>query len=169
MFFGGDWGIFPHSLFGKAMSNDTKRSGRFFKTWIINACAVMLAVTVVPGIRLSSSSPYAALICTAAVLGVLNAFVRPILMLLALPLLIFTLGLFTFVINALLLRLVAWFLPQFFHVENFWAAFFGAAVISIVSVVANAFTGGSRVSVKRRPPPQPRHESGPDDGPIIDV
>jgi putative membrane protein len=151
------------------MSNDTQRTRRFLKTWAINTLAVLLAVKIVPGISISTTSPYAAPIITALVLGILNAFIRPILMLLALPLLLFTLGLFTFVINALLLRLVAWFLPGYFHVENFWAAFLGAAVIGFISVVLNLLTGGARVAVQRRPPPPPPGRSGPGDGPVIDV
>ena len=156
------------------MSNDTKRTVRFFKTWAINTFAVLIAVNIVPGITISTSRPYLAPVLTALILGILNAFIRPILMLIALPLVILTLGLFTFVINALLLRLVAWFLPDFFHVENFWAAFFGAAVIWIISSLANLFTGGSRVQIKRWPgnkPPPPAGKSGPGDGngPIIDV
>lgn len=154
------------------MSNDTQRTVRFLKTWAINTFAVLIAVNVVPGISISTSHPYAAPILVALTLGILNAFIRPILMLIALPLVILTLGLFTFVINALLLRLVAWFWPDYFHVENFWAAFFGAAIIWIISGIANLFTGGSRarLSVKRWPPSSPPPgKSGPGDGPVIDV
>lgn len=149
------------------MSNDTQRTFRFLKSWAINTLAVLLAVKIVPGISIASG--YAAPIMTALTLGILNAFIRPIMMLLALPLLIFTLGLFTLVINALLLRLVAWLLPDYFHVENFWAAFIGAAIIGIVSVALNILTGGAKVSVQRRPPPPPSGKSGPGGGPVIDV
>jgi len=152
------------------MSNDTQRTVRFFKTWAINTFAVLVAVKIVPGIHISPASPYAAPIFTALILGILNAFIRPILMLMALPLVIFTLGLFTLVINALLLYLVAVLLPNYFQVDTFWAAFLGAVIIGIVSVIANLFTGGTRVSVQRRPPPPPPPgKSGPGDGPIIDV
>jgi putative membrane protein len=151
------------------MNSDTQRTFRFLKSWAINTLAVLLAVKIVHGISISPASPYAAPIMTALALGILNAFIRPILMLLALPLLIFTLGLFTLVINALLLRLVAWLLPEYFHVENFWAAFVGAAIIGIVSVALNILTGGAKVSVQRRPPPPPPGKSGPGDGPVIDV
>ena len=151
------------------MNSDTQRTLRFLKSWLINTLAVLLAVNIVHGISVSRDHPYAAPIMTALTLGILNAFIRPILMLVALPLLIFTLGLFTLVINALLLRLVAWLLPEYFHVENFWAAFVGAAIISIVSVALNILTGGAKVSVQRRPPPPPPGKSGPGDGPVIDV
>jgi putative membrane protein len=151
------------------MSNDTQRTRRFLKTWAINTLAVLLAVKIVPGITIAGG--FAAPILTALLLGILNAFIRPIMMLLALPLLIFTLGLFTLVINALLLRVVAFLLPaDYFHVENFWAAFLGALVISIVSMALNLLTGGTRVSVRRRPPPPPPSGgSGSGGGPVIDV
>ncbi len=152
------------------MNSDTQRTLRFLKSWAINTLAVLLAVKIVPGISISTASPYSAPIMTALALGILNAFIRPILMLLALPLLIFTLGLFTLVINALLLRLVSWLLPPgYFHVENFWAAFLAAIVIGIVSVALNIMTGGTKVAVQRRPPPPPPGKSGPGDGPVIDV
>jgi len=106
-------------------------------------------------------------------LGILNAFVRPILMLFALPLLIFTLGLFTFVINALLLYFVGvlmsppfWSAPHF-QVDSFGFAFLGALIISIVTVVLNILTGGARVTVQRRPPPSKKSDD--DNGPVIDV
>jgi putative membrane protein len=152
------------------MSNDTQRTFRFLKTWAINTLAVLLAVNIVPGNQIHFlGNTYAAPILTALTLGILNAFIRPIMLLLALPLLIFTLGLFTLVINALLLRLVAWLLPDYFHVENFWAAFLGALIIGIISVALNILTGGAKVSVQRRPPPPPSGKSGPGDGPVIDV
>ena len=149
------------------MNSDTQRTLRFLKSWAINTLAVLLAVNIVHGISVSRDHPYAAPIMTALTLGILNAFIRPILMLVALPLLLFTLGLFALVINALLLRLVAFLLPQYFFVENFWAAFVGAAIIGIVSVALNILTGSAKVSVRRGPPPPGK--SGPGDGPVIDV
>ena len=152
------------------MSNDTQRTRRFLKTWAINTLAVLLAVNIVPGDKIHfNGNTYLAPILTALILGILNAFIRPILMLLALPLLIFTLGLFTLVINALLLRLVALLVPNFFYVQSFWAAFLGAAIISLISVALNLLTGGASVTVQRRPPPPPPGKSGPGDGPVIDV
>jgi uncharacterized membrane protein YvlD (DUF360 family) len=103
-------------------------------------------------------------------LGILNAFVRPILMVIALPLVVLTLGLFYFVINALLLCLLSWLLP-FFHVDSFGYAFLGALLISVISLVLNGFTGNSRVTFHRRPPPPPPSSGGKNDGngPVIDV
>lgn len=158
------------------MNNDTQRLVRFLKSWAINTLAVLLAVKIMPGnhIHFNAGSPYAAPVCTALVLGILNAFIRPVLMLLALPLLIFTLGLFTLVINALLLRLVALLIPGYFTVDSFYAAFVGAAIIGIISVALNIMTGGTRVSVRRGPPPPPPggssgSGSGSGNGPVIDV
>ena len=156
------------------MSNDKQRTFRFLKSWAINTLAVLLAVKIVPGISVNPGSPYAAPILTALVLGILNAFIRPILILLALPLLIFTLGLFTLVINGLLLYWVAWLLgPDYFRVNSFGAAFMGALVIWIVSVLLNIMTGGTKVAVRRGPPPPPRpppsRPGSGGDGPVIDV
>ncbi len=89
-------------------------------------------------------------------LGILNAFVRPDSDVFALPLLIFTLGLFMLVINALLLYFVGCFAcGPHFQVDSFGSAFLGALIISIVSIALNVMTGGARVTVRhqRRPPP----------------
>ena len=88
------------------MQPGTKKILRFSQAWLINTLAVLVAVYIVPGIHFSKDSGLLAPFIASLVLGILNAFIRPILMLLALPLLIFTLGLFTLVINALLLYFV---------------------------------------------------------------
>jgi putative membrane protein len=138
---------------------------KFIQSWVINTLAVAIVVNVVPGIH--SEKPLDWLIAS-LLLGILNAFLRPILLLLALPLLIFTLGLFILVINALLLYLVGIFLRPHFYVDTFWSAFWGALIISIVSVLLNSLTGSgeSRIHVhhNRRPPP-----SSGGGGPVIDV
>jgi len=148
---------------------------KFIQSWIINTLAVLVAVYMVPGIRLNDKSVLTPFIVS-LVLGILNSFIRPILMLLALPLLIFTLGLFMLVINGLLLYLVGIVLQEHFHVEGFWPAFWGALIISIVSVVLNVLTGTgtARFEVRRGPRP-PGSGSGPSSGsdsgggPVIDV
>ena len=135
---------------------------RFVQSWLINTLAVILAVYVVPGIRYERSMD---LLVASLLLGILNAVLRPVLMFLALPLLIFTLGLFMFIINAGLLYFVGYVLKPHFYVGNFWAAFWGALIISFVSFVLNVLTGtGAKVHVqrRRRPPPGGR-------GPVIDV
>jgi putative membrane protein len=121
------------------MQPGTKRILLFLGSWIINTLAVVVAVIILRGhIRCGR---LADLIVASLLLGILNAFVRPILMLLALPLLIFTLGLFTLVINALLLYFVGVLMGSHFQVDSFGFAFLGAIIISIVSIALNALTG----------------------------
>ncbi|HOC57567.1 MAG TPA: phage holin family protein [Verrucomicrobiota bacterium] len=141
---------------------------KFLKSWAINTLAVLVAVYIVPGIHFTDDSLLTPLI-TSLVLGILNAFIRPILMLLALPLLIYTLGLFTLVINALLLYFVSFLLAQHFAVDNFGAALLGALIISIVSLVLNLVTGGSRAKVRVRRGRRPSDSNAGGSGPVIDV
>ena len=138
----------------------------FIQRWVISTVAVLVATYVVPGIKFDR--PQDLLVAT-LVLGLLNSFLRPLLMLLSLPLLIFTLGLFTLVINALLLLLVHALLGDRFKVEGFWSAFWGALVISVVSLLLNSLTGSgdARVSVRRGKPPDKRDDDK--GGPVIDV
>ena len=107
---------------------------------LINAAALWVAVEIVPGIGYRGH--WSLLLAVALIFGVLNAVVRPVLKLLALPLLILTLGLFTFVINALMLLLtssVSGVLDLGFHVDGFWTAFWGALVVSLVSLMLSIF------------------------------
>jgi putative membrane protein len=140
---------------------------KFLKSWAINTLAVLVAVYVVPGIRFGNNSLWTPFV-TSLVLGILNAFIRPVLMFLALPLLIFTLGLFMLVINALLLYFVSFLLSPYFEVNGFGSALLGALVISIVSMLLNVLTGNTRAKIhfqhRRRPP-----DSDDGNGPIIDV
>jgi len=140
---------------------------KFLQSWAINTLAVLVAVYMVPGIRFKDDSLWTPFV-TSLVLGILNSFIRPVLMVLALPLVIFTLGLFTLVINALLLYFVSFLLGRYFEVDSFWAAFLGALVISIVSLLLNLVTGSNRarLRVQHRPRP-PRSDSG--GGPVIDI
>ena len=139
---------------------------RFIQSWAINTLAVLVAAYVVKGIHYEKPLD---LVVASLVLGILNAVLRPILMLLALPLLIFTLGLFTLVINALLLYFVGFLLRPYFYVDGFADAFWGALIISLVSLVLNTLTGtgSSRVRVERRRPPPNSDRGG--GGPVIDV
>jgi putative membrane protein len=165
LFFYADWSSLEHADFTRDMQPGTQKILRFLGNWAINTFAVAVAVMLLHN-HISYGSNFVNLLWVSFLLGILNAFVRPILMLFALPLLIFTLGLFTFVINALLLILVSVLLP-FFHVDGFGYAFLGALIISIVSVVLNILTGGGRLTVHRRPPPPQRPDDG--NGPVIDV
>lgn len=119
---------------------------------LINAVALWIATRLVPGI--SFSGHWTLLMAVALVFGVLNASVRPLLKLLTLPLLILTLGLFTFVINALMLWLtsgVSGLLGLGFHVQGFWSAFLGALVVSFVSLLLSIFVSDRpRVNVRVR-------------------
>lgn len=102
---------------------------RILLHWILSAIAVWIVANVVPGIRVNG--PAAALIA-AAVIGLINATIGFILKILTFPLTVLTLGLFWFVINALMLELAAAFVRGF-YVRNFVAAFIGAILLSIVS------------------------------------
>lgn len=107
---------------------------RFLIRLLVSAFALWVAVQIVPGV--DDQGPWARLILVALVLGLLNALVRPVLVLLSCPVLILTLGLFTFVINAFVLWLtsaLAGRLGLGFHVAGFGAAFLGALVVTVVS------------------------------------
>ena len=102
--------------------------------WIINAVALLALPYVFDSIRIDGF--YTALIA-ALILGLINAVIRPVLVLLTLPLTLITLGLFIFVINGLLFWFVASFVKGF-HVAGFWPAVFGAIVYSLISWAATA-------------------------------
>jgi putative membrane protein len=109
---------------------------RFLLRLLINGVALWVATQIVPGVTFAGDAVY--LVVVALVFGLLNALVRPVLTLLTCPLLILTLGLFTFVINAVILLLTSALsgtLGIGFHVAGFWAAFLGALVVSIVSIL----------------------------------
>jgi putative membrane protein len=138
----------------------------FLKRWLITTVAVWLAACIVPGIYSTTSGLFMA----ALLLGLLNAFVRPVMVILSLPLVVFTLGLFMLVINALLLWSVGSVLRGF-RVDGFGASFWGSLIISLTSLVLNSLTksGSTRVEFRAGKPPG-RHP--PDDdggGPVIDV
>ena len=149
------------------MNVQANKTARFLQSWTINTVAVLVAAVILQN-HITYDNKLTNLLVASLLLGILNAFVRPILMLIALPLLIFTLGLFTLVINALLLYFVGVLMGQHFQVDSFGFAFLGAIIISVVSIALNALTGmgSARVmfSHRTRPP-----KSGKDDGPVIDV
>lgn len=152
------------------MNPQTQKALRFLQSWIINTAAVLVAAMVLHH-HISYNNKLTNLLVASLVLGILNAFVRPILMLIALPLLIFTLGLFTLVINALLLYFVGFLLKPSFYVDSFGYAFLGAVIISLISMTLNVLTGNARVSVQRRSPQDPpkKNDGGGGSGPVIDV
>jgi putative membrane protein len=111
----------------------------FIFRWGITMIAVMVASSIIHGIRYDT---VAALIGAALLLGLLNAFVRPVLLILSAPLILLTLGLFILVVNGLMLLVVPSIVIGF-HVDSFGSAFWGAIIISIVSWILSAFFRGS--------------------------
>jgi putative membrane protein len=112
---------------------------------LINAAALWAATRITPGI--SFDGDWRTLLVVALIFGVLNVSVRPLLWFMTLPLLIVTLGLFTFVLNALMLWLtgvVSEWLGLGFHVAGFGTAFLGALVVSVVSFMLSLFVGANR-------------------------
>ena len=108
---------------------------RLLAVWLINTAALIAVAYLLPGI---SVSDFLTAIIAALVLGLVNAIIRPVLILLTLPATVLTLGLFIFVINGLLF----WFVGSFidgFVVSGFWAGFFGAIVFSLVAWLLSAF------------------------------
>ena len=103
-------------------------------SWVLNALALLLVTWIVPGVHVDSF--YSALIA-ALVLGIVNALLRPLLILLTLPITILTLGLFTLVINALLLWLVSTVVKGF-TIDGFWAAFLASLVLWVMSWLTNS-------------------------------
>ncbi len=101
--------------------------------WIVNAGTLILLPYVLPGITVSS---FGSALLTALVLGLINTVIRPILVLLTLPITLVTLGLFILVINALLFWMVASFVPGF-QVQGFWSAFWGAIAYSVISTLVS--------------------------------
>jgi putative membrane protein len=101
---------------------------------LVNAVALVIVANFLPGVHVAG---WTAAIIAAFVLGIVNAIIRPILIVLTLPVVILTLGLFTFVINAITFWLVAHLVPGF-RVDNFWSALLGALVLSIVSYLLSS-------------------------------
>lgn len=119
---------------------------RLVLRWLISSLAIFAAVWLVPGIEFTG--PGWQLGIVALVFGLLNALLRPILLLLTCPLVLLTLGLFGLVINALMLGLTSALSSELginFHVQDFWAAFWGGLVISLVSLILNVLAGEQQV------------------------
>ena len=113
---------------------------KFVLRLLVNAAALWIATKIVPGV--THQGDVLTLLAVALVFGLLNALVRPVLTLLTCPLMVLTLGLFTFVINAVILWLTSLLSASLglgFHVSGLWAAFLGALVVSIVSVILSIF------------------------------
>ena len=126
---------------------------------LITGVAVFLAIMVVPGLEVDS---FPAGLAAVLVLTVLNLLVRPILLVLTLPLIVLSLGLFLIVVNALLLELTA-YLVEGFSVTGFWPAVGGAVVISLVTMVLNTWTSDRRPTEPRSFPQRPPKIINPDE------
>jgi putative membrane protein len=110
----------------------------FVFRWFVTACAVFVAANIVG----FSYTGIGCVLAAALLLGIINAFVRPILLFLSIPFILVTLGLFILIINALMLKVVSEIVPCF-QVHGFWRAVFGAIIISLISWLLSAFFRGS--------------------------
>lgn len=110
----------------------------FLLRWSINLLALVTAAVLIKGIRIQSIEIG---ILAAGFLGIVNAVIRPVVLVFTLPINLLTLGLFTLVINAAMLKLVSVVVPGFV-IESFAAAFLGALIVSVVSWTLNIFVGG---------------------------
>ena len=118
--------------------------------WLINTLALYLAVQVVPGVDYHGGAT--GLLVVAAIFGLVNATLRPLLTFLTCPLVLVTLGLFLFVINAMMLRLTGWLSARFdlgFVVAGFWPAFWAGLLISLVSLFLSLMVGEKEARVGR--------------------
>lgn len=118
--------------------------------WLIAALALVLAAWIVPGIEVADKAWWVVAVM-AVVFGLVNALIRPVLKLLSCGLIILTLGLFSLVINALMLWFSSWIAVNWlhvgFHVHGFWAAFWGALIVSIATVLLSALFRDGRAGV----------------------
>lgn len=131
---------------------------RFLLRMVINGFALYAAVSLIDGISLVEPTPVNFLIL-ALIFGILNAVIKPILKLVTCPIILLTLGLFTLIINTGLFYLTGWVVDYFgiyLTFTDFWAAFFGALIVSIVSVFFNTVLRDELKDRPRRKPPQ-RH------------
>lgn len=103
--------------------------------WLTTTAAIVATAYLLDGIQVSG---FLSALFAAAMLGILNAFFRPIALLLTLPINILSLGLFTFIINALMLKMASGLIPGF-DVYGFWTAIFGSLLISVISWLLNSF------------------------------
>src|SRR5436309_5291487 len=117
----------------------------FVFLWLVTTVGVMVAASIVTGIRYDTTG---SLIAAALLLGILNAFVRPFLLILGTPLILLTLGIFILIVNGLMLYWVPGIVSGF-HVDGYGSAFWGAIVVGLISWLLSAFFRGSdgRVNV----------------------
>lgn len=148
-----------------APSSPASTAARFALT----AAGVVAAAQIVPGLH-GDSLP--GLLAAALVLALLNSFLRPVLLLLSLPFVVLSFGLFLWIINAGLLTLASWIVKSF-RVDSFPSALGGAAIISLIQIIGGAMLGLNQrpdAAAKRpRTPAQGPRSPGDGPGPVIDV
>jgi putative membrane protein len=124
--------------------------------WLLNAAALWVSAALIPGLDFNGGP--GRLLLVAAVFGIINSTLRPLLTILTCPLIVLTLGLFTLVINALMLMVTGWLSESWnlgFTVSGFWAAFFGGLVVGLVSMILSLMLGPKEwraTSRESRPP-----------------
>jgi len=117
---------------------------------MINALSIMAAVKFVNGIAFTGA--WWKMIVVGAIFGFANSLIKPVIQLLTLPVIVLSLGLFTLVVNALMLAITAGLSNTFnlgFHIDGFWPAFWGALIVSIVSMLLSFLTGAKRIRYYR--------------------
>ncbi|MEQ9823722.1 MAG: phage holin family protein [Puniceicoccaceae bacterium] len=124
---------------------------RYLQQWLILMVGVFVASHIIPGIHYETTG---SLIAVVLILSFLNLILRPILILFTLPFVILTMGVGILVINAFLFLLVNQMVSGF-HVDGFWAAFFGSIVVSLIGMVANLLLARPQVQVDVRRPDAP--------------
>jgi putative membrane protein len=111
----------------------------------VNTLSLWVADDLFGGMTLQSAQ---SLFIAGLLLGIVNTFLRPVLVVLTLPLSLVTLGLFVLVINALMLLFVAWLVPGF-YIAGFWSGFFVALFVSVFSFILNSLIGYNKVTIRR--------------------
>jgi putative membrane protein len=106
---------------------------------LITALGLWVADQLLSGITITGTS---ALIVSALLLGIVNAVIRPVILILTLPLTVVTLGFFVLIVNGISLAIAAWLVPGF-HIAGLWSATLGAIIVGLTSWAASAFIGGS--------------------------
>ncbi|MBN1231691.1 MAG: phage holin family protein [Anaerolineales bacterium] len=124
---------------------------KFIIRWLINALAIFATIYLVPGLQMENES-WIAYAILGLIFGVVNAVIRPLLKIMTCPLIILTLGLFTLVINTMLLYITSWVGSWFDYsifIKDFWSAFVGALIISVISLILSLFVRDELYDKKR--------------------
>ena len=133
--------------------------------WLTTSAAILATAYLLDGIYVSG---FFSALLAAAVLGILNAVLRPLALLLTLPINILSLGLFTFIINALMLKMASGIIPGF-GVYGFWTAIFGSLLISVISWLLNSFINEHGTVTSIHIHRQRRHSANGDQDDTIDL